>query len=1105
MKRSQILRAGTILDTLNSMLKHITLIFLLLGSYVFAGVQPEVVLTTGHADQVNAMVTSPDGRFLASAGNNKIVKIWEIATTREFRTLSGMDGRIDQMTFANDNIHLAAATSQNEVIVWNVITGKEVFKTRQGGMMQGIAFSKDDKHIYHSSDNSLLAITDMDKGSTREVDVVSVAITVDTNKNMIYSYDHLGNLIYFSLETESVVKTVKLFNEFNYPFSRSDITPDGKYMATGFNDDVLRIYDTDLHKFVYESPAYKNAKIKDLKFDPKVKNLYVALTNGLVQVISYKNYEIKKEFKESIFAAQCLTSHPKGEIIIMANSDVIRFYNVKRNKTFKELGGKVSKIVNMAYDPTGDYLAVATDNIKVEIWDLKLNKRISTINGFFPCAFTPDGKYLVAQQSNINMGLWNVETGTSEGELPTSYMLQQSVTVSPDGKYVAGGGLDMSVRVWDIESKKQIAHLMPHVGIINDIDFHPTETWVAAATHGSSNLEDPTVKIWDFKTGKLVKEFNDQVIAASGVKFSNDGKYLATSAWDKSILIRNTESWAVTSKMEGHKNVITSLDFNADGSVLVSGAANNAVDQYDNSVRFWNVSSGEEICKIQDHDNGITQVVFDSTNDRVFSSSNDGTIKINDYKKCEVIATYVAIDGQDFMIYTPDNYYIASKKALKAIAFRISGQLVPFEQFDVYLNRPDIVAERIGKSPPQLIKAYNYLYKKRLRKLKLDEGDLKLDFQVPKIVNESNVDLVTADDVLKLWVKAWDDQYFIKQINVFVNDVPIFGETGFQPGETATSVRKEFEIPLVMGENRIQLSAINSNGAESLYETIEIIRQGTEKKHDLYVVAIGVSTYEDSRFNLTYPTKDASDMVSKLKESSGLYSNVHTKMLLNEEATAINFESLREFFKNSTHEDLAIIFIAGHGVLDENFDYFYGTYDMDFNQPNEKGLSYDRIHALLNELRPYRKLLIMDTCHSGELDKEEIEEGPAPEVEEGDVEFRSAGVGVRKKKGFGFENTVEIMQDVFSDTRKGSGATVISSAGGAEYAMESDQWKNGLFTYSFLSGLDDPKADYNKDKRIQVSEIRRYVNGKVEKLSDGKQIPSSREENISQDYIIFGH
>lgn len=444
---------------------------------------------------------------------------------------------------------------------------------------------------------------------------------------------------------------------------------------------------------------------------------------------------------------------------------------------------------------------------------------------------------------------------------------------------------------------------------------------------------------------------------------------------------------------------------------------------------------------------------------------------------------------------------MASRKALEGIAFRLNGKLVPFEQFDLHLNRPDIIAERIGKSSPQLIRAYYYLYKKRLKKLNLEEGDLKLDYKLPYLQIDSKPDIVTTDKESKIWIKAWDDNYNLKQLNVYVNNVPLFGAAGYTIEGNVKSIRKEVTIPLINGKNKILLSVLNSNGVESLYETVEIVRDGIPEKHDLYMVSIGVSDYKDDRFNLKYPTKDAQDMLNKFKESELRYRNVYQKRLINEEVTLENISALKAFFANCTHEDLAIIFIAGHGVLDQDYNYYFGTYDMDFNQPEDRGLAYAELSALLNQIKAYQKLLIMDTCHSGELDKDEIEKGPPAELEEGDVQFRAAGSGVRKKDGLGFNNSVKFTQDLFSDLRRGSGATVISSAGGAEFAMESDEWNNGLFTYVFLRGL---KVE-NDDNKVYLSEIREYVNQGVQKLSKGKQIPTAREENISRDYIIFGN
>jgi hypothetical protein len=84
------------------------------------------------------------------------------------------------------------------------------------------------------------------------------------------------------------------------------------------------------------------------------------------------------------------------------------------------------------------------------------------------------------------------------------------------------------------------------------------------------------------------------------------------------------------------------------------------------------------------------------------------------------------------------------------------------------------------------------------------------------------------------------------------------------------------------------------------------------------------------------------------------------------------------------------------------------------------------------------------------------------------------------------QNTSELTKSLFADLRKGTGATVISSAGGMEFAMESSQWQNGLFTYCFINGLQSKAADLNKDGVIMLSELQQYVATQVTQIIQRK-------------------
>ena len=149
----------------------------------------------------------------------------------------------------------------------------------------------------------------------------------------------------------------------------------------------------------------------------------------------------------------------------------------------------------------------------------------------------------------------------------------------------------------------------------------------------------------------------------------------------------------------------------------------------------------------------------------------------------------------------------------------------------------------------------------------------------------------------------------------------------------------------------------------------------------------------------------------------------------------------------------------------------------------------------------------MDACHSGEVDKDEVTVTKQPvlasnENSKAKISFRGFG-NVKSKSELGLGSSFELMKQLFADLRRGSGAVVIASASGVEYAIESDTWQNGIFTYSIIDGLQSKKADANRNGEVTVSELLNYTSKRVIDLTNGKQHPTSRRENLDFDFVVW--
>jgi len=467
------------------------------------------------------------------------------------------------------------------------------------------------------------------------------------------------------------------------------------------------------------------------------------------------------------------------------------------------------------------------------------------------------------------------------------------------------------------------------------------------------------------------------------------------------------------------------------------------------------------------------------------------------------LSLYFDGDG-NLTVVNNDHFYTGHSRDGASCSMVKDGRAYPFTQFDLMRNRPDVILRNLG-ADPSLIEVARLLREDRLRKMSFDDSDLAGEGDLPEITFEDDLPLSTTENRLSFAVRASDAGTVLDRIMVYSNGVPVNGPQGVDvSGENTHEWEGKISVPLLAGTNQIEISAVNRRGVSSFAESVSISSQA-ELESTLYVVTLGVNEYRQSEHNLNVAAKDAEDVVQFFADAPGQgWGAVETLCLTNEEVTKQSISRVAEFFSQADPHDGAILFLAGHGLLDDSYEYYFATSEIDFENPGDTGgVKFEELELVLSRCAALRKLGLIDTCHAGELDEGMLAEASSLLEANG---VRATGFpkprGKQNQKIVGARDR-ELISELFADLRRGSGATIIAASAGAEFSLESDDLGNGIFTHAVLRSLRDKAGDENQDGRIDVRELRRFVEREAKRLTGGLQNPSSRRFNLVNPFVII--
>lgn len=978
-------------------------------------------------------------------------------------------GHSEEIMFAEwdpESRYIATADANNELVIYDFISGRMFYKIKipVNDFIKSISFSNPERIIVAFENQSY-------EFNLKTLELHKVSQQIKRKKLDDRLKIH-GSLIKYNGKS--------LINRDVYThFTFAAISKDEKFVIAGDERGYIYFCNSRLNTIKVEHKHYLG--INDIVFSDNNKYVAIASSDRSVSVWSLPDLKFEKRLIPRSFNVTAIQTHPKESVVCFGDElgfvYLMEFENDKITcNGISVHNGRINDV-----DMGNNYKIIATaggDN-RAAVADLE-NKYV--LKSFILHPKTTR----IKETFNIKSIQDKV---TSNAENKTWYDKNvYSVTLNPDntniaysgGKWGIGNPILKVSSVSDLNLDKEKDKRRPkkeNLGLMsknnthkfyqlyfsNSKEFYGFGEKPDYATNFNLNLtgynENKDIKIENIN----FRENPNLLVISSKSEVSDENEYLVkTNPFTKDkyickgfVIERKTENKTI--EYIGHKSYITDFEILTQKNFLISSSM-------DASVNIWDLNSGE------------------------------------------LLLTVYVVDIGKLIFVTPANYYMAAGEAITGLGFNFDAKVFPADQFDLKFNRPDLVLKQLKYFDPDIVDLYHSAYNKRLSKLGFTAKMLEGQMNLPKIeiLNSQEIKFRNNEGQQNLKVKIWDDNYIIDRINVYVNDVPLYGSKGLSLKEKSSkNLIQEVQIPLSAGKNLIQLSCLNEKGVESLKEELEIFFEKTSKeKPDLYLISFAVADYKQSQYSLKYTINDGRGFVKLFSSKTRDYNKIYVDTLYNMNCTKENVLALKQKLMQTKVDDYVVIHIAGHGLLDDNLDFYFASYDIDFNDPAKRGIKYDDIEGLLDGIPARNKLLLMDACHSGEVDKDD---DLALDSKDGD---NTRGVTLFAQKSnnkpkTGLKNSYELMKILFADLQKGTGAVVISAASGTGYALENENIQNGIFTHCLLKGIKENKADADKNKVVTVSELRNYIFDGVKELSNGKQQPTSRKENLLNDFVIW--
>lgn len=521
----------------------------------------ELTTLNGHTSSVLSATYSPDGRKIASSSWNKQIKVWNAETGVELATITGHKGVVTQVRFTHDGRHIVSCSLDKTVRVFSADTYTEItaIKAHSEGV-NSVACSPDGKSILSAS-------------------------TDKTIKK--WNWGTWDEACTFSGHTNAV--------------NRVAFSPDGSRVVSGSDDRSVRLWSAD-GSLKGTLTGHKDG-VAAVSFSHDGKRVVSSSHDNMIIVWaatgSFHQLAILIGHTGTVF--DCSFSPDDSKIVSASFDRTVKMWECdpawvpqgekgksrRPPKPFTNITGHTARILNTAYAPNGQFVATASRDKTLKVWNAHTGVEMAALEGHksnvFACDWSPDSQKVVSASRDNNVGVWIANTGQMVGAMSGHTGVVLDCSWSPDNSAIVSTSADKTIRLWCPQTQSQVGIMYGHREAVNCCAVSPDGRRVVTGS------DDRTLKLWDMKRRSKLATFSGHQKGILAVAFSPDSKKVVSGGNDK-LLIEwsavNAKKLAVWTK---HKAQVTDVAYSPNGQYIVSGST-------DNMIIIWDAHTKQEVC-----------------------------------------------------------------------------------------------------------------------------------------------------------------------------------------------------------------------------------------------------------------------------------------------------------------------------------------------------------------------------------------------------------------------------------------------------------------------------------------------------------------------------